>query len=281
MQMPDAIRPTRRAIEEIALGMAFARADGFIASYNKSGRTWFRFLLANYLNAVFDLGLQIDFHNVFAVIPNYRLNRQQGWRAYRFDDRAEVPFIAVTHLPYRPRLFRGRDILFVVRDPRDVLVSAYFHKTRHAGLFAGQIEAFVRSPEHGVMDLVGFLNGWSARIGTHRHYVIAYERLKADPAGHLEDVLNFLRLPVERTAVEQALAASSFEAMLAIEMKNGHPAHRYDRADPDSRRVRRGRIGSFRETLQPGLIAEIEETCARHLSAASKRLLRDTGFAPA
>jgi len=279
VKVPAQLQPLKGTIKDALLAAAFAKADGFIVSYIKSGRTWFRFILANYFNEIFDLGVQVDFHSIFAIIPNYLLNTKQGWGAYRFADRPQVPFLVVSHLPYRPLLFGARDILFVLRDPRDVMVSAYFHKTRHAGLFNGDIDTFLRDPEHGLPDYVRYFNGWAEAFDRHRHFVIAYERLSADTMSLLKDVLTFLGVEVDDAALARALSASSFEAMRAIELRSGHPVHQYDRSKVDSLRVRRGKIGGFRDYLDDQQIAYIGEVCARKLTPAAKHLIANAGIA--
>jgi hypothetical protein len=279
MKVPAQLQPLKGTIKDALLAAAFARVDGFIVSYIKSGRTWFRFILANYFNEIFDLGLQVDFHSIFAIIPNYLLNSRQGWGTYRFANRPQVPFLVVSHLPYRRLLFGSRDILFVLRDPRDVMVSAYFHKTRHAQLFNGGIEAFLHDPEHGVLDYIRYFNGWAEACDHHRHFVVAYERLSADTISLLKDVLAFLNVEIDDGALTRAISASSFEAMRAIELRSGHPVHRYDPSNAESLRVRRGKIGGFQDYLDDRQIAYIGQTCASKLTPAAKRLIANAGIA--
>jgi hypothetical protein len=279
VKVPAQLQPLKGTIKDALLAAAFAKADGFIVSYIKSGRTWFRFILANYFNEIFDLGVQVDFHSIFAIIPNYLLNTKQGWGAYRFADRPQVPFLVVSHLPYRPLLFGARDILFVLRDPRDVMVSAYFHKTRHAGLFNGDIDTFLRNPEHGILDYIRYFNSWAGPLGRHRHLVVAYERLSTDTTRVLEEVLAFLDLRVDREALAEALSASSFRAMRSIEVQSGHPVHKYDRADIESLHVRRGKVGGFRDYLDDAQIAYLDQVCASQLNASAKHLLARAGIA--
>lgn len=279
VNLPPQLQPLKGTVRDALLAAAFTRVDGFIVSYMKSGRTWFRFILANYFNEVFRLGVQVDFHSIFAIIPNYLLNTRQGWGAYRFADRPQVPFLVVSHLPYRRLLFGTRDILFVLRDPRDVMVSAYFHKTRHAGLFNGDMDTFLRDPDHGIANYIRYFNSWAGPLGRHRHLVVAYERLSTDTAAVLEEVLAFLDLEVDRKALAEAMNASSFRAMRSIEVQSGHPVHQYDRTDIESLHVRRGKVGGFRDYLDDAQIAYIDQACASRLDGSAKHLLAGAGIA--
>jgi hypothetical protein len=72
---------------------ALARADAFIASYPKSGRTWLRFILADYLSDRFDLGLRVDLQTMFGVLPNDDLSAERGLPAFGFGDRPGMPLV--------------------------------------------------------------------------------------------------------------------------------------------------------------------------------------------
>ena len=180
LPLPKALK---QSAKEALIALAFARADGAIASYPKSGRTWLRFILANYFDLVFDLGLAIDLHSMFRVIPNDQLDEVRGRRAFRFERRAGMPFLLASHAPYRRTLFAGKTILFMLREPKDLMVSAYFHRARHGGGDAGGIKAFLRDPAHGLADYLRYSNRWAERLGAHRHLITSYERLAADTEG--------------------------------------------------------------------------------------------------
>lgn len=274
------MRPLKRAAEQALIARAFADADGFIASYPKAGRTWLRFILVNYFNRFFDLGLTIDLHSMFWVIPNDLLDRQRGRRAYRFDHRAEVPLLVASHAPYRKALFGGRPIVFMLREPKDLMVSAYFHKTRHGGGYQGGIKAFLRDPDHGLADYLRYANGWAARLADHRHLLTSYEQLSGDTAGVVEAVVRFFGVPVDRAALDEAISASRFEAMQAVEVAKGIAGHSHDRSVADSRRVRKGKIGGYREHLDADDIAYADQTCRSELSDAAKQLLARVSLAP-
>lgn len=44
--------------------------DALLMSYPKSGRTWLRFILANYFAAIVKTGEPVDLHTMFAFLPN-------------------------------------------------------------------------------------------------------------------------------------------------------------------------------------------------------------------
>lgn len=278
MMRPLASRIFRWAQRQCLLMPALARADAFIASYPKSGRTWLRFILANYLNERFDLGLRVDLQNMFKVLPNDGLSAERGLPAFSFRDRPGMPLVVVSHARYQPWLFKGRSVIFLLRDPRDLMVSAYFHQTGHKHRFAGSLSEFLRDPELGLVDYIGYLNSWATALGAHRHLVIGYEQLSSDPEAASEAVLGFLGVPVERALVQQAVVAGRFEAMQALERETGIPAHDYDRNDPNSLRMRRGKVGGFADYLNAEDTDYVGSTLAARLSNEAQELLRQVGL---
>jgi hypothetical protein len=271
-------RLLRAAIGRGRLVVAAGSADAFLASYPKSGRTWFRFILANYLNEAAQLGLTLDLHNMFAVLPNFDLDRVRGIPAFRGAGKPQMPRVLVTHQPYRRLLCRNRPIVFMVRDPRDVMVSSYFHATRHKHRFTGDLAAFLRDQRQGLPHLIAYLNGWAAGLLRHPHHVVTYERLSTEPEVVTGETFVFLGVPVDDGLVRRAVAASGFDAMRALEVAGGIPAHDYDRSDNDSLRMRRGKIGGYADYMAPDDIAWLQASCAAGLSLAAQRLIAATGF---
>ena len=267
------IRALKPAAKMVLLAAAFAKVDCFIASYPKSGRTWLRFILANYLNEIFGLGLKVDFHSMFHIIPNSTLDRDLGSGVYRFHDRAGMPFLAASHDTYQRVLFLRRSIIFILRDPKDTLVSRYFHKTQHYHDFAGSINEFLRDPQYGVQDYIHYLNGWAEALDRHRHLVVTYEQLSASPPAVVQTALGFLGVQIDHAALDRAVGASSFDAMRAVEITHGLPTRDYDRDQENSLRVRRGQIGGFRNYLDSEEVAYVERSCTVQLSEKAKHLL--------
>lgn len=268
-----------RSKVETYFGLAGAAAstDAFLASYPKSGRTWFRFILANYFAAAAKLDIDVSLHNMFAVLPNFDFDPVRGLPAFGFGGQPGVPLISVSHRPYEQLLFRRRPVVFMVRDPRDVLVSAYFHATRHKHRFSGGMHDFLNDPSQGLPALLRYLNGWAAGLTRHRHHLLSYERLSADPAGSTAQVLTFLGVGIDHGALARAIELSHFETMRDRERREGIPAHDYDRSDGESLRMRRGKAGGYIDYLSDGEIALIEAACTAKLTPAAKELVAATG----
>lgn len=268
----------RRLRDEPFLRLAAARADAFLVSYPKSGRTWLRYLLSCYFAESAGLGFEPDLTSTFRVLPNFDRDPVRGIGAFagRTGDGA-LPFILVSHLPYRERLFLDRPVLFLVRDPRDVIVSAYFHATRHKKSFSGGMAAFLDEPKYGMAALTGYLNGWAEGLTGRRHHLISYETMLAEPMVTVAGLLSFLGVEPQPDIAARAVAAARFDRMRDKERDGGIPGHDYDRNDDQSMRMRSGKAGGFGEWLSPGQADLVLERCRADLSPRALALLAATG----
>ncbi|WP_331376184.1 sulfotransferase domain-containing protein [Sinorhizobium chiapasense] len=256
-----------------------ARADAFLVSYPKSGRTWFRYVLSHYFASVADVSEPIDLHNMFSIVPNFDLDPKRGIPAHRYaDENGPVPRIFVSHLDYQASRFLRRPVIIMVRDPRDVIVSAYFHATRHKHRFQGSLSDFIVDRDQGMPAMIRYLNRWAGGLSNRAHFILSYESLSADAEEQTEAALSFLGCHVDRNALHDAVHAGRFDAMQNRERAEGIPAHEYNRNDVESLRMRKGKVGGFRDYLDEVQILEIERLCSTNLTAAGKQLIGHTGF---
>jgi alcohol sulfotransferase len=216
---------------------------------------------------------------MFQIAPNFDFDPVRGIPAFAFrESKSPPPLVLVSHESYRSMLFRGARVVFMVRDPRDVLVSAFFHVTRHKHRFEGDIGEFLTDREQGLPALLRYLNGWASGLARHPHFVLSYERLTAETEAATADVLRFLGCEVDEEAVREAVAVSRFEAMRDREIDEGIPSHDYDRSDSESLRMRRGQVHGFADYLSEEAVRFIDEGCAEGLSEATKAMVRKTGM---
>ena len=254
----------------------------YLCSYPKSGRTWMRYALVELLDARYGLG-GFDMKNMFELIPNRDGDGPApSWTTpedYRFADRPEVPFIVMSHLPWEPG-FAELPVLFLARSPGDVLVSHYHHRTRHDGRLAGaSLADFAADPDWGIADLVSYLASWQPHLEDPNVTVMTYERLKAQPLEAFGVVAAALGVQAGPQELQAALDASSVDRMRKVEEASGDwQPHAYDIDDPDARRVRKAKVGGWREEMDPqtveALVAGIEG------SPQARELLERLGLMP-
>ena len=100
---------------------------------------------------------------------------------------------------------------------------------------------------------------------------MTYERLKADPVAAFGELVTGLGIQADPEELAAALEAASVDRMRKVEAESGvGQPQAYDFEDPDARRVRKARVGGWREEMDDDtialLIAEIEsQPAAREL----------------
>lgn len=256
---------------------------GFLCSHPKSGRTWMRFALARYMDRTLELGIDVDLHTMWRVLPNFDSPDPQPGRdlaGYAFADRPDVPLIVSTHLPFDPELFGHSPTVFLLRSPYDVVVSYFFQRSKTQSDYYGDLRSFVRDPELGTPALVDYLNAWAPPLSSNGALTLSYESLRADSRTGFERIVERFGLPIDDAAIEDALEFASIPNMRRIELQRGIVNLDYDQSDPDALRVRRGVVGGYMDYLDADDARYVRDTCARGLLDEAWTLLARHHVAP-
>lgn len=218
-----------------------------ICGYPKTGRTWLRFMLAGSIADHYDLGIDVDLTNAYSIVPNSGGEVIPGQPDFSQID--DLPRIEMSHAAYSDEQHGNANILFLTRDPRDIMVSHWLHNTRQIKQSSQGLTEFVRNPATGVDAFLRHLEGWSPHLGDEQ--VITYESMRLDPIGILKRVTSRFGLPITDSETSRAVESASMEAMRRKEVERGIAGHQslYDRNDPEARRVRRGKVGGFTDYL--------------------------------
>lgn len=268
----------RRIASARSLRLVSSAATALLASYPKSGRTWLRFILAQYFLASRAYP-PITTQSMFTFAPNFDLDPVRGIPAFvRRSEEASFPLIPSTHLRFKPTLPGRLPIIFLIRDPRAVLISDYHHVTRHKMSFQGSVDDFLMDENRGLPHYIKYMNSWANGLKRHDHHVIYYEDLLLQTEAEVEKMLNFLDEPVHTHALRYAVENSSFEKLKALELAQGIPGHEYDRSDSDALRIRKGQSDSFRQELTIEQQKFIEDSCKSQLNPRMLAKLDRYGF---
>lgn len=267
-------RVTRRLSVERPLRLAVTEADAFLISFPKSGRTWLRFLLSHYFAEAAELSFRPNLTTTFSILPNFDFDRIRGLSAsIGRDDSVLIPRLFASHLPFSSNIFLDKPVILLVRDPRDVMVSSYFHATRHKRVFSGEMDTFLSHQKFGLPALIRFLNGWAEALPQRRHLILSYEHLHADLQAEIERLLVFVGTSPNVPALRRAIAAASFERMRDLERANGVPGYNYDRQDDQSLRMRNGEAKSYAKWLTADQSAFIIDQCRNGLTTRARHAL--------
>lgn len=225
--------------------------DIFLVSFPKSGNTWTRFLIANLAHP----SQQADFGNIHLLIPDPFATSKRDF------DRMPRPRIIKSHECFDPRYPR---VIYIVRDPRDVLLSQYhYHRKCRRIEDDYPIEKFVvrfiagETCPHGSWgeNVASWL---TTRQGDPRFLLLKYEDMVADTCCELAKVSSFLGLPAGSEQVAEAVEKSSVNKMRELEKTQGDLNTLTKETRKDLAFVRAGKAGGWRDELTDVLVAEIE-----------------------
>ncbi len=270
----------RKAIERWLRGREEYRklqlADWVLMSWGKSGRTWLRVMLSRFYQVKHGLGESelIGFDNLKRLnpaIPSVFFSHNNYLRDYTKNWHSKAHF-------------RGKRIVLLVRDPRDVAVSQFFqwkYRMRPSKKLLNDYPPdgadislfdFVMNPDCGVPKIIRYFNGWEEAIPELKDVlVVRYEDMRTEPAKWLEKILEFIGTPGTGDQVREAIEFAAYENMKKLEEKktfksSGARVIAGDRQNPDSYKVRRAKIGGYRDYFEDDQITEIDRLVNETLS---------------
>jgi hypothetical protein len=248
------LRLTRRNFSSRA--RLLSGGEVVVLSAPKSGRTWIRTFLCAYLCKRY--GLE------FTLQPG-QYNRQGFPRVIFSHDRFEHwtkgnrwDRLRGKYLVPRRELQQAK-IVLLVRDPRDCFVSLYLQMTRRdfsadPVLRQKSVGELLRDKRFGVRGIVRAMNDWLEEFSGRKDFtIVRYEALRASPAEHFRNLLAVIGETTPDISIfQEALEFSRFENMQKLEAAGVFDSkilHPGDVRDPESFKVRRGKVGGYREYL--------------------------------
>jgi sulfotransferase family protein len=186
--------------------------DTFIVSYPRSGNTWTRFLIANLLHP----DKAVTFANIEELIPDAEA------QSSRYMKRVPSPRVIKSHQYFDHRY---RKVIYIVRDPRDVVVSYYQFARKYRSVQDGSsLESFVSDFVRGRLSSASWgtwgenVSTWTAaRHGQESFLLLRYEDLIAGATIELKRLAQFLGIDVTLQHLLDAVNRSSADRMRDLE----------------------------------------------------------------
>ncbi len=263
----------------------------WLASYPKSGNTWFRAFLANYL---LESKIPVDINHLGGdPIASARVvfdeeagvkaseltaHEIERWRPRVYEQLSETatsPRFMKVHDAYtynvwgEPLMSKAATwgALYFVRNPLDVVVSYAHHTTLTVERIIenmGDASAnMLGNPNQLSTQLTQRLLTWSGHVLSWvdepglRLHVMRYEDMKLRPFETFRDAIVFIELPDDAARIERAIAHASFEELQSQEAESGFR----EKLPLAESFFRKGEIGSWREVLSD---AQVERLIAEH-----------------
>lgn len=237
--------------------------DIYLVSYPKCGRNWLRAMLTAYLaQRRFTPRTYLD--KSLMPLPDGRIAK------FDHDLGNWVPSpLPPAKVRYRGEKYNGKLVALLVRDPRDIVVSSWYHLRYRENIYHGDLSAFIREPLVGIHKVIHFMNTWLAAQDRPAGFLLLpYEEMRAQPEAMLSRLLEFMGLGAAPGQVAQAVAECQFARMQAKERSGGFREPWMKPAGPGDQglKVRKGKVGGYREELSAADIAFLDQAVARHLT---------------
>lgn len=196
-----------------------------VVSFPKSGRTWLRVMLDR-------LGIEL---------------------AYTHDGSAHNEKRHLNDLDWDKSPYRDSNVVLLVRDPRDVVVSGFFQTTKRTGAFNGTMSDFVKDVHHGIAKTVTFMQTWEKNLSVPKKLLlISYEEMHEDTVAVLRKVADFYgytELPTSK--IQETVDYARFENMQRMERNRvlekdyGGKLRPRDLNDISTYKTRKGKVGDY------------------------------------
>lgn len=235
-----------------ARGLTVYPDDTFLVSFPRSGNTWSRFLVCNLMNP----DDPVDFAQLESRIPEIYDVTDRKLRTF------PRPRIIKSHECFDPRY---KKIIYIVRDPRDVLISYYeFQLKRRVISDDCSLEDFVpRFMESEIEPKIGtwrdHVVSWTATRGGQKNFLLVrYEDMLADTQKASTKIASFLGLDSNPERIARAVALSTADRMRKLEKEQSRQWKETKNTRQDKPFVRKAASGGWRSILPERCVAQIE-----------------------
>jgi Sulfotransferase domain len=251
------LRRSERPGDSFENTFAFQPDDVVIVSYPKSGSTWLRFIIANLLK----FHEEVDFLRMQLTVPEISLEACRNGADFAA---LPSPRFMRSHALYDRRFPK---VIYLMRDPRDVLLS-YYHHVRKFHQFDGTLLHFLRSNVRRV-EWDQHVNSWIFQNPSLDNLcLVRYEDMLNDTFAEIQKILRFAGLNRMTADIQDAVERSGFHRLRELEDRKG--LGYVDDQNKEIRFIREGRKGGW----QAGF-AEEERTYAKEKLGA---MLIRTGY---
>ena len=226
--------------------------DTFLDSYPKSGNTWIRFLIANLKYPE----KHPDFTNINDLVPDYEAHTKRSL------NRMARPRILKSHQYFDPRY---RKVLYIVRDPRDVVLAEYHFgiKQRLHGEdypLDRYVSRFIKGETgHAYGSWFEHVASWLYTRGNDPDFLLVrYESLHTQPMIEMARIAKFLGASTDPEKLAFAIEQSTGARMQELEKKQAHVFSSTRETRLDLPYIRVAKAGGWRTNLPEECVARIE-----------------------
>lgn len=212
---------TPEHMREVQENFVFKDEDVLILSFPKSGTNW----LIEILSLIYSKGDPTWVQSVPIWERSPWLETMYGYKSLK--DK-EGPRFITSHVPihlFPKSIFKSKaKVIYLIRNPRDILVSGYFFWI--ISYFVKKPESLEQYFEWFIQGNVAFgswfdhIRGWTSMKGKENFLILSYEELKQDSRSAVQKLCHFLGKNLEPEELNSVVKNSSFEVMKENKMSN-------------------------------------------------------------
>lgn len=255
----------------------------WLASYPKSGNTWMRIFLANYLmntktpmpiNQVHRFGMGDTIAKTYHMVAGRPIDINDPQQILPLRDKvlrgivgnnADINFVKTHNIrrdAYGVSLIPEkytRSSIYILRNPLDMVLSY----ARHHGMTIDQTVRAIGHSDNATMGsgeaVATFLGSWSEHVtswtarASWPQLVIRYEDLLDDPETHFASALAHIGVPLDEDRLKRAIEHASFK-----EVKKQETTHGFiEKSATAESFFTSGKAGSWKTDLAPELAEQV------------------------
>ena len=264
----------RKYLARLELAKAH-RANFLIIGHPKSGNTWLKVMISRLYQLRYNLpeSKLINTDEFARKIPEIpRLAATNGYYSYE----GEVGRLLACGAPDNP--LRHKPVLFLARNPIDIAVSWFHQFTKRQSRAKQelinhfiehpidrrtvQMWDFVRYSDIGLPSLIEYQNTWARNVAELEQGMLArYEDLRSEPVPTLHRITQLMGENFSEDEVRAAVEWGSFDNLQKLETSGTFSQggmKLVNASDPSTFKVRRGKVGGYRDDFNAEQVAELE-----------------------
>lgn len=237
-----------------------AQDEVVIVSFPKCGRSWLALMICD---AVYNAFPEADRIDDVSSRYLYKINSKIPSILFSHDDQPMLK--TPSELENEKFSFVNKKVIFLVRDPRDVIVSWFFQCKERGSVdeFEEPVKCdlpgdFLTNERGGLKSLIAFYNlWWENRFYPGKFLLVKYEALRKNPEVELKRIFGFSGMSnlVTAKAIKEAIDHNEFKKVQEREKRNeikavtGHNVFGTveGKKSVDSLKARRGKVGGYKD----------------------------------
>ena len=145
------IKKIKKLIKELKKKTIIKNDDIILATFPKSGTTWFRFIWNNIISIIEFDGMEIDYHKLNG---DFKASIDANIRPSI--DYISLPVLMPTHNILKTSIHNKNNSIHLYRNVGDTMTSYFEYSKNLIGKksYSGDFSSFIRSNDHGVYSMV-------------------------------------------------------------------------------------------------------------------------------